>query len=74
MSQIAAPAGISLEDVHESLTKHIKLSTIFTLQVPHLLTEEQKVQWVNCNKDLLSVNIKGCKREFQNDQSRENEL
>ena len=52
---IARKVGISLSTVHLILKKHLKVRKISARWVPHLLTDEQKRQWVKVAKKLLQM-------------------
>ena len=63
---IARKVGISLSTVHLILKKHSKVRKISARWVPHLLTDEQKRQWVKVAKKLLQMFPKYDKKQFAN--------
>ena len=63
---IAQKVGISLSTVHLILKKHLKVRKISARWVPHLLTDEQKKQWVKVAKKLLQMFPKYDKKQFAN--------
>ena len=63
---IARKVGISLSTVHLILKKHLKVRKISARWVPHLLTDEQKRQWVKVAKKLLQMFPKYDKKQFAN--------
>ena len=63
---IARKVGISLSTVHFILKKHLKDRKISARWVPHLLTDEQKRQWVKVAKKLLQMFPKYDKKQFAN--------
>ena len=63
---IARKVGISLSMVHLILKKHLKVRRISARWVPHLLTDEQKRQWVKVAKKLLQMFPKYDKKQFAN--------
>ena len=52
--------------VHLILKKHLKVRKISARWVPHLLTDEQKRQWVKVAKKLLQMFPKYDKKQFAN--------
>ena len=52
--------------VHLILKKHLKVGKISARWVPHLLTDEQKRQWVKVAKKLLQMFPKYDKKQFAN--------
>ena len=56
---IASCTGISEGSVKTILKKHPDLRKVCARWVPHLLTEEQKTQRLNCAQELLKT-YKGC--------------
>ena len=63
---IARKIGISLSTVHLILKKHFKVRKISARWVPHLLTDEQKRQWVKVAKKLLQMFSKYDRKQFAN--------
>ena len=63
---IARKVGISLSTVHLILKKHLKVRKISARWVQHLLTDEQKRQWVKGAKKLLQMFPKYDKKQFVN--------
>ena len=63
---IARKVGISLSTVHLILKKHLEVRKISARWVPHLLTDEQKRQWVKMAKKLLQMFPKYDKKQFAN--------
>ena len=63
---IARKVGISLSMVHLILKKHLKVRKISDRWVPHLLTDEQKRQWVKVAKKLHQMSPKYDKKPFVN--------
>ena len=59
VKDIASCTGISEGSVQTILKKHWDLRKVCSRWVPHLLTEEQKIQRLRCARELLKT-YKGC--------------
>ena len=59
VKDIASCTGISEDSVRTILKKRLDLKKVCARWVPHLLTEEQKTQRLNCARELLKT-YKGC--------------
>ena len=59
VKDIASCTGISEGSVQTFLKKRLDLRKVCTRWVPHLLTEEQKIQRLKCARELLKT-YKGC--------------
>ena len=59
VKDIASCNGISEGSVQTILKKHLDLRKVCARWVPHLLTEEQKIQCLKCARELMKT-YKGC--------------
>ena len=59
VKDIASCTGISEGNVQTILKKHLDLRKVCARWVPHLLTEDQKIQRLKCDQKLLKTH-KGC--------------
>ena len=57
VKDIASCTGISEDSVQTILKKHLDLRKVCARWIPHLLTEEQKTQYLKCAQELLKTYI-----------------